>query len=136
MLVLQAPLPGLVATTILPDPQFNDSEAKQRGVTIKRAMDGTCYTHVQTMDGRYKLTYQIAMSRMKALELRAFVTAYFSSQIRLTNHKGEIWRVWFLSNPFEFDTTERAGGQPGSELVVITIECEGFLLSAPAVPSC
>ena len=136
MLMLQAPLPGLVATTILPNPQINDAQAKQHTVTIKRAMDGTCYTHVQTTDGRHKLTYQVNLSRMKALELRAFVTAYFSSQIRLTNHKGEVWRVWFTSNPFEFDTLERAGGQPGDELVAITIECEGFLISAPEVPAC
>jgi hypothetical protein len=136
MLMLQAPLPGLVATTVLPNPQFNDSHLKQHSVTIKRAMDGTCYTHVQTTDGRHKLTYEIRMSRMKALELRGFITAYFSSQMRLTNHKGEIWRVWLVSNPFEFNTAERADGQPGNEFVVITIECEGFLISAPALPSC
>ena len=99
-------------------------------------MDGTCYTHIQTTDGRHKLTYQVNMSRMKALELRAFIQAYFSSQIRLTNHKGEVWRVWFTSNPFQFETPERAGGQPGGEYVTITIECEGFLISAPAAPSC
>lgn len=136
MLTLQAPYPGLVTTSVLPDPQFNDAQAMQHGVKIQRAMDGTCYTHVHTTDGRHKLTYQFALARMKALELRAFVQSYFQSQIRVMNHKGEVWRVWFTNNPFEFDTTEYAEGFPGKELVAVTLECEGFLVSAPAVPDC
>ena len=136
MLILQAPYPGLASTTVLPDPQFNDAQAMQHGVTIQRAMDGTRYTHVHTTDGRHKLTYQFSMSRMKALELRAFIQAFFRSQVRLTNHKGEIWRVWFVNNPFEFDAVERAGGYPGDEMIAVTLECEGFLISAPEVPSC
>ncbi len=136
MLILQAPLPGLTTTTILPNPQFNDAQAKQHNITVKRAMDGTRYTYVHTTDNRHKLTYQINMSRLKALELRAFVQAYYRSQIRLTNHKGEVWRVWLVNNPFEFETLEKAGGQPGGELVTLTIECEGFLMSAPALPNC
>jgi hypothetical protein len=125
-----------MTTTVLPSPEFNDSEAKQHTVVIKQAMDGTRYTHVHTTDGRHKLMYQINMSRMKSLELRAFLQSYYRSQIRLTNHKGEVWRVWFTSNPFEFDTVERAGGQPGNERVAITLECEGVLVSTPATPSC
>ena len=127
MLILQAPLPGLTTTTILPNPEFNDAQAKQHGVTIQRTMDGGRFTYVHTTDSRYKLTYQINMTRMKALELRAFVQAYYRSRIRLTNHKGEVWTVWFVNNPFEFETLRRAGSQPGGELVSLTIECEGFL---------
>ncbi len=136
MMILQAPIPGLVTTVVLPDPQFNDAQAKQHSVTIQRAMNGTRYTHVKTTAGRYKLTYEVRMTRMKVLELRAFLQAYYRSQVRLTNHKGEVWRVWFTSNPFVLDTAERAGGAPGGEWVVLTIECEGFLVSAPAVPAC
>ncbi len=136
MLILQAPYPGLASTTVLPDPQFNDAQAMQHGVTIQRAMDGTRYTHVHTTDSRHKLTYQFSLSRMKALELRAFIQAFFRSQVRLTNHKGEIWRVWFVNNPFEFDAVERAGGYPGDEMSAVTLECEGFLISAPEVSSC
>jgi len=136
MMILQAPWPGLTTTTVLPNPQFNDMQARQHGVTIKRAMDGTRYTYVHTTDSRHKLTYQFTMSRKKALELRAFVRAYYRSQIRLTNHKGEVWRVWFINNPFEFETTGREGPQPGQETVSLTVECEGFLLSAPPVSSC
>lgn len=136
MLMLQAPYPGLVATTVLPDPQFNDAQAKQHGVVNQRAMDGTCYTHIHTTDGRHKLTYQFSVSRMKGLELRTFIQAFFSSQVRLTNHKGEIWRVCFVNNPFEFDAAERAGGYPGDEMVSLTLEFEGFLIYAPTVPTC
>lgn len=136
MLTLQAPLPGLTTTTVLPSPQFNDAQTLQHRVTLKRAMDGTRYTHVHTTDGRHKLTYQFSLSRRKALEVRAFVQTYYRSQIRLTNHKGEVWRVWFVNNPFEFEATGRGGTQPGDEAVSVTIECEGFLMSAPPVPAC
>lgn len=136
MLVLQAPYPGLVATTVLPDPEFNDAQMMQHGVTIQRAMDGTSYTHIHTTGERHKLTYQFALARMKSLELRAFIQSYFRSQIRLMNHKGEVWRVWFMNNPFEFNAVEYAGGYPGDEMVAVTLECEGFLISAPTVPTC
>jgi len=129
MLVLQAPLPGLTTTTVLPSPQFNDAQAGQHKVTVLRAMDGTRYTHVRTTALRQKLTYQFALTRMKALELCAFIRAYYRSQIRLTNHLGEVWRVWLVNNPFEFEAVERASGQPGNEIVSVTLECEGFLES-------
>jgi hypothetical protein len=136
MITLQAPWPGLETTTVLPNPQFNDAQAGQQRLVVKRAMDGTRYTHVHTTESRYKLTYQFSISRMKALELRAFIQAYYQSQVRLTNHKSEVWRVLFTNNPFEFEGVSKAGGLPGNELMNVTIECEGFLMSAPAVPSC
>jgi len=136
MIILQAPWPKVETTTILRSPQFNDVQAKQNTVDIKRAMDGAKTTYVKTTNSRYKLTYQFLVSRMKALELRAFVYSYYSSKIKLINHKNEIWIVNFISNPFAFETIGSAKGAPGNEDVTITLELEGFLISAPSPPNC
>jgi hypothetical protein len=136
MIILQAPWPKVETTTILRSPQFNDVQARQNTVDIKRAMDGTKTTYVKTTNSRYKLTYQFLISRMKALELRAFIQSYYSSKIKLVNHKREVWIVNLISNPFAFETMGGAKGWPGNEDVNITLELEGFLISSPSPPSC
>lgn len=136
MIILQAPWPKVETTTILRNPQFNDVQTRLNTVDIKRTMDGTKTTYVKTTNTRYKLTYQFLLSRMKALELRAFVQSYFSSKIKLVNHKNEVWVVNFISNPFSFEITGSAKGWPGNEDVNIALELEGFLISSPSPPSC
>lgn len=124
MIILQAPLPLIQTVTILPNPEFNDSEAGRSTVQVLQAMDGTLYSYVKS-NTRAKLNYTLNVTRMKALELRAFVSAYYRAGIQLTNHKGEVWNVRFTSNPFEFSGDSRATGQPGNEKMSITLEFEG-----------
>jgi hypothetical protein len=134
-LILQAPLPGVTTSTVLPNPEFNDSEGRRIGLDVKRAMDGTKRSFVKS-NARAKLQYSFRLSRMKALELRAFVQTYFRAGIRLTNHKDEVWEGNFISNPFEFETEARAGGWPGNEIVEITLELEATRTFAPSIPTC
>ena len=47
MFMFTAPYPSLQTTTLLPSPQFSDSEGVLDSVTRKLAMDGTCYTYVK-----------------------------------------------------------------------------------------
>ena len=72
MFQLQAPYPGLQTTSILPSPQFGDSESLRAEVSVKRAVDGTRYTYVKRKGGR-KLQWTFQLTRNKALELRAFI---------------------------------------------------------------
>lgn len=134
-LKLQAPVPSLQTTIILPSPQFSDSEAPQGTIDIKRSINNTLYTYVKS-NSRSKLTYTLILSRMAALELRAFILAYYRATIRLTNHKGEVWDVKFTSNPSEFSGKGRASSDPGQETVEITLEFEGTRVSAGSIPSC
>jgi hypothetical protein len=124
MIKLEAPLPAVQTISILPDPQSNDSEALLHRVDTKRAMDGTKYTYVNQVDRR-RLTYEFRLTRMKALELRAFIQSYFDSEIKLTNHKDEVWHLKFVNNPFEFSTAGRAAGSPGGEIQSIQLQFEG-----------
>lgn len=92
-------------TTILPNPQWNDSENLTVNIITKRAMNGNLYTYVKTKNERRKLLMRFELTRQKAMELRAFIRVYYQSKIRLTDHEGQTWIVNFMNNPFEFSTS-------------------------------
>lgn len=116
-------------TTILPNPEFGDTEALTDVVISQRAMDGTLYTYVKTKNGRRKLQWTFQLTRNKALELRAFILSYFASVIEIVDHEGRKWRGHLVNNPFEFRSASRAGpaiqNWPRGELITITLEFEG-----------
>jgi len=116
-------------TTLLPNPQFSDSEQLTAEVEAKRAMNGTLYTYVKTKGDRRRVQWSFSLSRNKALELRAFILSYFASTIRVTDHHGRQWVGRFVDNPFEFDTPRRAAPaihpMPRGEQQQITISFEG-----------
>lgn len=117
---LAAPYPMIQTTTWLPNPAFDDSEALTVSMSEQRSMSGLLYTYVKTKNQRRKLLLRFELNRMKALELQAFVKAYFRTQIQLLDHNNTIWVGHFTSNPFEFDTPYRGNRQ------VIQLEFEGF----------
>jgi hypothetical protein len=129
MFQLSAPYPAIQTTSLLPSPQFSDSEAILDTVARKLAMDGTRYTYVKRRGGRRKLRWVFWLSRNKALELRAFLLAYFASKVQITDHNGRMWVGNFTSNPFEFDTPQAArpaiAPMPRGELQAIDLEFEG-----------
>jgi hypothetical protein len=133
--ILQAPHPLIETTTILPSPKFSDQESPRSTVEIQRAIDGTKYSYVKK-NQRRKLQYLFRLTRLKALELRAFIYAYYRATILVTNHKGEVWRMKFVSNPFEFSGLGRAKNSPGNEYQEITLELEGTLESAGPSTTC
>ena len=131
MFQISAPYPSLETTTILPSPQFSDAESLLDTVVRKLAMDGTRYTYVKRRGGRRKLKWTFTLSRNKGLELRAFIYAYFSSKVLVTDHNARVWLGNFTNNPFEFDTPDAARPaitpMPRGEQLSIDIEFEGVL---------
>jgi hypothetical protein len=129
MFQLQAPYPTLQTGTVLPSPQFSDAMNLTVAVSVQRAMDGTRYTYVKTKGGRRKFKWTFILSRNKALELRAFIWSYFASKVLVTDHRGRQWMGNFTSNPFEFDTSDKAdppiAPMPRGALVNIDLEFEG-----------
>ena len=129
MFILQAPDPTLQETTLLPDPKWGDGENLTEEVQVKRAMDGTMYSYIKTKNERRHLQWSFRLTRNKGLELRAFIQAYHSAMIRVTDHNGRIWVGNFVSNPFEFSASERSAPalapMPRGETIEITIEFEG-----------
>lgn len=126
MMILQAPYEQIQTTSYFPSPQLGDKVSPVAQVTRKVSMDNTSYTYVKRK-GRRKLRLQLDLHRNKAFELQAFVQAYLTADIRLTFANGEVWKVKFTSDPFEYITTSR-----GNHLT-IELEFEGTKTNAANV---
>lgn len=123
-LQLRAPFPYMSTTTTLPSPQFSDSKALTATINRMRAIDGTLYTYVHSKNNRMRHVWQFNLSKHKAIELREFLDAYFSNQIQVTDHNGNILVGYVRNNPFEFIGEGAAMDWPGDEMTSITIEFE------------
>jgi len=129
MFEMSAPYPGLQTTSLLPNPQFSDSESLTDTLDVKRGSDGTLYTYKRTKNLRMKLQWTFLVTRNKGLEIRAFITSYSASKIRIVDHNDRIWIGHFINNPAEFTTRDRGAPaispMPRGETVEVTIEFEG-----------
>jgi len=121
---LEAPWPSPSVVTILPNPQFSDVQDTDQTVSRQRSMNNKVYTYAK-VGGTSKLTYTFTLTRMKSLELQAFVETMIDQQVRLTNHKNEIWLVFIDNNPFEISQARRAAGPSGREFDSVSISFEG-----------
>ncbi len=90
-------------TTILPNPEWSDSEQLTGEVIIKRSMEGETYTYVKSKNDRRKLLFRFRLTRSKSFELKAFIQSYYNSKVRLIDHKQQKWIGNLLNNPFEFE---------------------------------
>lgn len=102
----QAPFDLIQTTTAVPNPVFDDTEALVNAVDMKRAMDGTVHTYVKRTN-RSRLTYTFDLTRAKSLELIAFIKSYYTQRIRITNHKGEVWYAYIMTEPAELTSIRR-----------------------------
>jgi len=125
--ILQAPFEFLQTSIILPCPEFGDTENLASEMLLKRSMNGGTTTYVKT-NNRRRLTYTFRiLNRARALEFKEFLQVYNTDAIKLTNWKGEIWKVNFLNNPFDLVQTGRSN--PGGARTDISVELEGIKLS-------
>jgi hypothetical protein len=122
---LQAPVPAVQTTTLLPNPQMGDTQGRKHSVDIFRAIDGTLRTSVKS-NQRHVLSYSFNLTRLKAAEVEEFVNSYMSSKIRMRNHKNEIWEGYFANNPIEIT----GGGRDGaSEFVEVQLQFDVVRIS-------
>ncbi len=127
MIKLRAPYPVVQTMMLLPNPVFGDSEAPRDTVQIRRAMDGTMYSYVRTTEGRRELQFELNLTRLKALELVAFMRSYHASVIELTDTLGQIWIGNFTNEATEIENSERAEDKPGREMTNVRLTFEGVL---------
>lgn len=123
-----APYPAIQTTSVLPNPRLGDAENLRVTVMMKRTMNGTRYTYIRRRGGK-KLQWTFRLTRNKSIELRAFITSYFASKIKVIDHNDRVWVGHFTNNPFELSTESRAAPaiapMPRGESVAITLEFEG-----------
>ena len=104
MIRLAAPYPTVQTVTLLPNPEFSDSEGLTATVLQHRSMIGNLYTYVKAKNNKKRLLFRFQLNRLKALELRAFIQSYYKSKIRVIDHNNINWVVNLINNPFEFET--------------------------------
>lgn len=126
--ILQAPYPQLGVTSIMPNPQFNDSRSLPVKVKPRYMIDGTRFTYVQTSNDQ-KLHFTWLLTRGKAEEFKQFVLAFMDSKIQITTHLGEVWLGYIMINPFEAVSAQPALGVM-RETVNVTIEFRGQLVTS------
>ena len=124
MFKIEAPCPGYQTTIILPSPSWGDSVQLAAALNLIRTMDGTLYTYKKPKKGRKRLQWDFIIARNKALELKAFLKAYYRTLMRVIDHNDDIWIGYLQNNPFEFAGEARAYGFPGGETMTITLEFE------------
>jgi hypothetical protein len=124
MFILEGPYPAIQTTTILPSPDWGDINEPTAIVKALRAMDGTLYTYTQSKNNRRKCHWDFKLSRDKALELKAFITSYYRTQIRIVDHDSVVWIGYLQNNPFELTGSDRAPSFPGGEMMDISLDFE------------
>ena len=111
-------------TSVLPSPEFSNVDSKPHTINIKRAMDGTRRVYKKPASTQI-LNYTFMVTKMKALELRAFIKLYFDSEIKITDHNGDIWLVRFTNQPWTFNADAPSLSVEGRERVQIPLAFEG-----------
>jgi len=124
MFMLRGPYPAMQSTVILPSPNWGDSSGIASTLQVLRAMDGTRYTYIHSKDGRKVFQWDFTIARNKALELRAFINAYYRTKVQVIDHNDDIWIGYLINNPFEHAGSGRAVDFPGGETMDITLEFE------------
>lgn len=124
MFFIRAPYPSMHVTVELPSPNWSDSVALTSSLQLLHAMNGVQYTYVRDRGGRKKLQWDFILSRHKALELRAFLKVYYSTQMEIIDHSEAHWVGYLTNNPFESAGSGAAVAFPGGETVDITLGFE------------
>jgi hypothetical protein len=91
-------------TTVLPDPEWSNSEALASEINIRRSINGLKYSYIK-QKSRRKLIFNFNLTEPKAQELRSFLHSYLDSEIKLIDHNDIIWIGIITNNPFEFSST-------------------------------
>lgn len=120
---IRAPYPNHKVTMILPNPQLEDSRASESTITIKRTMTGRVITYVNPSE-RVSMSLPFRLTRMKALELEAFVKSYQSARWHVTlGYDGSEWDAQLIGQPISRTAVERIGNNAtvGKELVDVTL---------------
>ena len=124
---LRAPYPAIETITVLPNPEFGDSESLTNTVSIRRSMNGTKRTYVKR-NARRRMLLDYTLSREKSLELILFVRQYHSTRLGFQDHLGREWQGYLINNPVELETVRRGNGvSNSSERVTVRLEFEGEL---------
>lgn len=104
MIKLAAPYATPMTITLLRNPDLNNEEGLDLVVDHRRAMDGTRYTYVKSSDKRRLSWGWTNIDRGKMIEVLEFIYEYQGQEIQIVDWRGDVWRGYILTQPFELET--------------------------------
>lgn len=124
-LLVLAPHPDAEAGIILPTFRFGDTQQKQSEVLTQRTMDGSVRTHVKKQPSAFRQTWVFDLTRLKALEFKAFYDNYAHKKWKVLNTTtNDSWIGYIQINPVALEMISRGVIADSTEKVSITVEFE------------
>ena len=111
---LTGPYDSPTATTLIPNPIFQDSEQLADELLFRQSMNGANYTYIKsTTDRRISYTFE-DVGRGKMLEVQAFLKQFRGQFIKLKNFRNETWKVFVEADTITFTTETLSKNSGGS----------------------
>lgn len=126
MMILKAPYPASATICILPDPEFENSERLQDEIQLKKAMNGTRYTYVNTLTPHIFM-WSFVLLHDKAVELLEFMEKYVADKWQVTMHDDQIIEGYLLTNPSTVSMNGRAVYGTNTEYATVSLEFQGTI---------
>ena len=120
-------LETIYGSIILPLPELNDTQKNNDTINVRRSMSGTLHAYIKRVPTQ-TLQYSFILDYPKALELKTWVRTNFAQSIKLTNFKGEIWKVKILNDDLNLVNEGRYSGN-ARQKTTVTLEFEGVKIS-------
>jgi len=120
---LQYPYTSPTQTVVLPNPELKDAHVYDLGIVSGIDEAGNLYTYIKTpVNERIEYIFD-ALTATDGANLYSLLVNYPGSY-KLTDYRGEVYRVICLSNPFTFKI--------GKELINIKLEFDAVpVVSVP-----
>ena len=114
------------SVTVLPNPQFGDTQLLESAMVVKRALDNTVRTYIKK-HGQYRLKYSFrGLGHGKILELLAFIKANPTDEITLIDYNDIVWKARWAHSDTSYSLEQRS--MFGYEYGDIDLEMIGVLV--------
>lgn len=113
----------------LRDPEWRDSEVVSLNTRFSTMMNGDIRSRRTTPTTTRLVMSFMDVTRRKALEVRAFISATAGTKVRLNDFRGQSWMGFILTEPFQITTDGRGQGvDPRKESNAFQLDFEGIRL--------
>lgn len=119
-MILQHPYttPTLVLT--LPNPDLNDVENIDYGVSFNRTMTAAVLSYVKDKKVKLVLSFKLITLALIA-EIQNFIAIAWGDDVKMTDWRSRVWNIRIVSGPIEFRAY-------GDDKYTFTLEVEGTLV--------
>jgi hypothetical protein len=97
-MIFRAPYPFIQDTMVMPEPLLGNSLEPLDTRDYRIMMDKTVYSYIDTITEN-KYTYSFRLTRMKSIEVIAFIEKYIGHQWKIEDHHGVIIFAYCTSDP-------------------------------------